>query len=273
MPARPLSRLGSVARPVIAAIASLLPRSETPNRPSGHVAVSERYVEALQRAGARVVLLPAVAGGPDVPAGELLAGADGLCLIGGGDLDPAVYGQVRHERSYGFSAERDRVELVLARHAIGAGLPLLAICRGCQVVNVAMGGTLHQDLADVPGIDPGLHGRPHDLVTSAHVVTAEPGSLLSHIAGATSIEGCTCAHHQAVDRVGSGLTVTGRAPDGCVEAVEGSGTPGLVLAVQWHPELTAADDPLQQALFDAFAAAATARREAQERGYAQASSR
>jgi putative glutamine amidotransferase len=254
-------RLQPVSRPVIAAVATLLPQSETPKRPAAHVAISERYVQALQRAGARVVLFPAVAGSPEVPPAELLATAHGLCLIGGGDLDPATYGQAPHDRSYGFNPDRDRVELTLARHAVAEGLPLLAICRGCQVVNVALGGTLHQHLADLPGIKGDDHGRPHDLRMSEHAVVAEPDSALAAATGARVLDRCTSAHHQAVHRLGEGLRVTGRAPDGCIEAIELVDGRAFALAVQWHPEITAADDPQQQALFDALVAAAAERRD------------
>jgi len=209
-----------------------------------------------------VILLPAIAGTPDCTASELLEPADGLCLIGGGDLDPATYGQVPHAMTYGFNAKRDEIELSLARYALDNGIPLLAICRGCQVVNVACGGTLHQHLGDLPGVDEDSHGRPHDLVVGMHPVIAEPGSRVAAAIGGLEALRCTSAHHQCVDRVGAGLQVTGRSPDGCIEALETAAGGSFALAVQWHPEITTAEDPQQQGLFDRFVTAARDRKEA-----------
>jgi putative glutamine amidotransferase len=256
-----------VTRPAIALVAYALPASETPRRPVGHVAVSDRYVDSLHRAGARVVMLPATASAPPCEPAELLGNLDGLLLIGGGDLDPALYGQVAHEKSYGFNLCRDEMELALASYALAEDLPMLAICRGCQVVNVACGGTLHQHLPDVPTYHVDAHGRPHDLVFAEHSVTVADGSRLEEaLGGQRHIARCTSAHHQAVDAVGSGLRVSGRSEDGCIEALEPVGPHLFALAVQWHPEMTAAVDPLQQALFDALVAAAGARRERAEHG-------
>lgn len=250
-----------MTRPAVALVAYALPASETPRRPVGHVAVSDRYVDSLHRAGARVVMLPATATAPPAEPVELLAHVDGLLLIGGGDLDPALYGQPVHERSYGFNPRRDEMELALARHALDEDLPMLAICRGCQVVNVACGGTLHQHLPDVPGFHVDAHGRPHDLVFAEHSVTVEAGSRLEEaLAGERYVPRCTSAHHQAVDAVGTGLRVSARSGDGCVEALEPIEPHRFALAVQWHPEMTAESDPQQQALFDALVAAASSDR-------------
>ncbi len=250
-------RSTTLSRPVIALVAYALPASETPRRPVGHVAVSDRYVDSLHRAGARVVMLPATATAPSVAPAEMLGDVDGLLLVGGGDLDPALYGQVAHEKSYGFNPARDDTELALARYAIDEDLPMLAICRGCQVINVACGGTLHQHVPDLPGFHVDAHGRPHDVVFAEHAVTAEAGSRLEEaLGGERRITRCTSAHHQAVDALGAGLRVSGRSDDGCVEALEPLGPHRFLLAVQWHPEMTAESDPQQQALFDALVAAA-----------------
>jgi len=246
---------------VIATVAYELPQSATPGRPAGHVALSERYVQSLHRAGARVLLLPAITGAPSCPPEELLAPADGLLLIGGGDLDPATYDQEPHARSYGFNAFRDEMELELARYALANDLPVLAICRGCQVVNVAAGGTLHQHLAETPGYDDGTHGRPHDMVLGVHSVDIEAGSVLAEAVGGLHAARCTSAHHQSVDALGRGLRVTARSADGCIEAIELVSPHRFALAVQWHPEMTAEHDPEQQALFDALVAAARGRRD------------
>ena len=121
-------------------------------------------------------MLPATATAPVVEPEELLANVDGLLLIGGGDLDPALYGQFAHEKSYGFNPPRDAMELGLAAYALAEDIPMLAICRGCQVVNVACGGTLHQHMPEVPGFHVDAHGRPHNVVFAEHSVTVEPGT-------------------------------------------------------------------------------------------------
>jgi len=259
-----------VSRVVIAAIAYELPQSATPDRPAGHVALSERYVQSLHRAGGRVILLPAITGAPVCPPEELLRPADGLLLVGGGDLDPARYGQEAHPTSYGFNAFRDEMELELARYALSHDIPVLAICRGCQVVNVALGGTLHQHVPDHPGYDDELHGRPHSLFLGEHAVEFEAGSRVAEAVGRLRADRCTSAHHQSVDRLGEGLRVTGRSADGCVEAIEPIAPHPFAVAVQWHPEVTAAHDREQQALFDALVEAARARREGGARSLVRA---
>jgi putative glutamine amidotransferase len=259
-----------VSRVVIASVAYELPQTATPDRPAGHVALSERYVQSLHRAGARVILLPAITGAPACPPEELLAPADGLLLIGGGDLDPSRYGQDAHPRSYGFNAFRDEMELELARYAVTQDIPVLAICRGCQVVNVALGGTLHQHVSDHPGYDDELHGRPHSLFLAEHSVEFEADSHLAEAIGRLRTERCISAHHQSVDRLGEGLRVTGRSPDGCVEAIEPIAPHPFAVAVQWHPEVTAEHDPDQQALFDALVGAARARRDGASLGLVRA---
>jgi putative glutamine amidotransferase len=139
----------------------------------------------------------------------------------------------------------DAFELAVARAAVAAGRPLLAICRGLQVLNVALGGTLHQHITDSETTVP--HRKHH------HEVSIDATSRLAEATGATTVVGHSY-HHQALDRVGEGLRVTARAADGIVEGAEL--TDGWVVGVQWHPEDTAEDDPRQQALFDAFVARA-----------------
>ncbi|MGH9181498.1 MAG: gamma-glutamyl-gamma-aminobutyrate hydrolase family protein, partial [Acidimicrobiales bacterium] len=204
---------------------------------------------ALLRAGTQPVLVPAT--GPMTPA-ELLAPFDALVLTGGGDIDPGRYGEVAHASVYGVDPERDRVELALATEALDGGLPTLAICRGFQVVNVARGGTLHQHLPELSGLD--RHGLPTRGASVAHDVKVAPGTRLAAVCGAEIVH-VVSHHHQGADRLGSGLVPVAWSGDGLVEAVEApAGT--WLLAVQWHPEMTAADDPTQQALFDALASVA-----------------
>jgi putative glutamine amidotransferase len=211
------------------------------------VAAPAPYVEALQRAGAREAILMPVAI-DDGDAAEVLERFDGLLLMGGGDLQPEEYGQERREQVYGVVPNRDRFELALARAAVDRGVPTLAICRGHQVLNVALGGALDQHITERAGVAHGKPGVPGG--SSVHDIDLEPGSRLAEAMGVTHAS-CSSHHHQAVEHTGAGLRVTARAPDGVVEGIELDGDSWIVGA-QWHPEDTAADDPAQQRLFDTF---------------------
>ncbi len=214
-----------------------------------NVGVPAPYVEALRRAGG----LEAIVVTEPLDADELedsLDRFDGMLLLGGGDLDPATYGAKRTtDAIYGVRESRDTSELALVRAAIERGMPVLGICRGHQVLNVALGGTLEQHIPDRLGT--GEHGTPGVAGGGyRHDVTVEPGTRLAAAMGAERAR-CSCHHHQAVDVPGRGLVVTARADDGIVEATElvGPDAPWVV-SVQWHPEDTAATDPAQQSLFD-----------------------
>jgi putative glutamine amidotransferase len=186
--------------------------------------------------------------------GGILERFDALVLTGGPDLDPALYGQPPRPETYGVDRAIDDFEFALVHEALDRGLPTLAVCRGFQVLNVALGGTLYQHIADDPGVEP--HGRPGQPGGGrAQEMTIEPGTLLAKVMGTTRAVG-TCHHHQAVDGVGDGLRVVARAGDGIVEALELDDPRGWLLAVQWHPEDTAATDPANQRLFDAVVAEA-----------------
>jgi putative glutamine amidotransferase len=203
------------------------------------------YQEAIARAGA----IPAVVDPSGDPTG-LLDRFDALVLTGGADLDPATYGQTPHERTYGVNREADDFEIALVRDAIERQIPTLAICRGLQVLNVALGGTLHQHIPEHPGVEPhGRPGEPHGGRTQE--VNIEPGTLLAKVMG-TNRPGATCHHHQSVSEVGSDLRVVARADDAIVEGLELVDAGGWLLAVQWHPEDTAGTDPANQNLFDAL---------------------
>ncbi|MCX4767776.1 gamma-glutamyl-gamma-aminobutyrate hydrolase family protein [Streptomyces sp. NBC_01275] len=199
-------------------------------------------IEAVWRAGGE----PA---GIHPASGEVtsrLARFDGVLLPGGGDLAPHRYGAHGvHASVYDVDDLQDAFDLEVAGRALDVGLPLLAICRGLQVVNVALGGALEQDM--------GGPEREHRHLV--HPVAIQRGTLLEQATGAQKTE-ASCYHHQRVDRLGAGLAVSARAADGTVEGLELPGAQGWFTAVQWHPEDTAHEDPAQQALFDALVRAA-----------------
>lgn len=233
--------------PLVAVAAYHLAAGRVVDWARGGYAVPEGYVTCLRRAGARPLLLPPA---PDVQAEDLLAPFSGLLLAGGGDVEPARYGATEvHHSVYGVDHVRDEAELALVRAALGMGLPLLAICRGMQVLNVSFGGTLHQHLPDLQGMD--LHGHPTRQSSVLHDVKVGPDTRVARACGREVLR-CTSHHHQGVDRLGKGLVPVAWSGDGLVEAVEVAGTSWAV-AVQWHPEMTAAEDSIQQALFDEFA--------------------
>jgi len=202
------------------------------------------YVDSVRRAGGLPVLIPP--GEKEIDG--LLASLDGILLAGGGDIAPEYYGGRHHETIYSLDPERDRTELEIAKRVIDSGMPTLAVCRGCQIVNIALGGTLHEHLPDVVG-EKVLHRLPPREPTP-HAVTVDAESELAGILGAVEISPASW-HHQAIRDVGRGLKVVAQAEDGIVEAMELPEHPWMI-CVQWHPELTAADDVTQQLLFDVF---------------------
>ena len=209
------------------------------------------YVDAVRRAGGIPVLLA-----PGEPHWERLLGKlDALILTGGGDIDPDRYSGLRHQTLYGVDQERDTLEWALARHVVTSGMPTLGICRGAQILNVAHGGTLIEHIPDESG-EVVLHRAP-PREPIPHSVTLKPGSRLAQLLGRDEIS-VTSWHHQAPRKVAAGFEVVASATDGIIEAIEMPTHPWLI-AVQWHPELSAASDPLQQRLFDAVVAAARAR--------------
>lgn len=206
-------------------------------------AVAAAVLRSVVRAGGEPLTLFAEGSSS---AEERLRGLDGLLIPGGYDLDPRRYGQEPLETTVTADvAAQDQFEADMLEAAERLGVPVLAICRGFQLLNVEHGGTLVQDLP---------HESPHR--NAVHPVELAAGSELAAVLGGTEIT-VSSYHHQAVDRVGEGLRVVGRAPDGVVEALESER--GELLAVQWHPEDTSADDAHQQALFDWLVGRARAR--------------
>jgi putative glutamine amidotransferase len=191
------------------------------------------YPQSLLDAGALPVLL-AHHGAED--AVHLLEGFDGLVLVGGDDMAPSCYGQEDRGLSKGVSASADVSDQAFARAALELGMPLFAICRGCQVLNVAMGGTLHQDVT-VPGTDhPPISSVPAEVMQLRHPITVDPDSRLAKAYGGETRRVVNSIHHQAIDRIAPGFRAVAWAPDGVVEAIEPEDRARPVLAVQWHPE-------------------------------------
>lgn len=215
---------------------------------SGGFGVPEDYVLALRRAGLSPVLIPGP--GPE-DAEAFLTPFAGLVLAGGGDVNPSRYGADPHPATYGLDGDRDDLELSLVPAALSLGLPTLAVCRGMHVVNVACGGTLYQHLPALEGR--AAHGDPTVGVSVLHDVNLAEGSRLGTVLGRSRLRNCASHHHQAVAEIGSGLVPTAWSDDGLVEALELPPGEAWLLAVQWHPEENAVEEPTQQRIFDAFA--------------------
>jgi putative glutamine amidotransferase len=243
------------ARPLIAVTTSELRRPEdVVARPQGEppkleVALATLYPEAIERAGGIPVIVPLLR--PEAIA-ALLDRVDGICLPGGPDLQPSAYGEEPHPQLGPTEPRVDAVELALVRAADRRDLPILAICRGMQLLNVARGGTLHQHLPDVVGGRLEHRQPEHGSVTTHRVETA-PHSRLRATLGGPSLE-VNSFHHQAVRTLGDDLSATAWAEDGTIEAIEEPGE-RLVLGVQWHAEGLRAHDPLFELLVAAAAGA------------------
>jgi len=209
----------------------------------GHEEKLGAYVERCRRAGAETEVLP-WDGDPEADATRF----DGLVLCGGDDVDPRRFGEEVHPTVELADPRRDDYEIRIVRRAAEAGVPLLGVCRGGQVMNVALGGTLVQHVPDLPGALRHRGGTRHE-------VEFVPGTALHALAGRDRAE-VNSYHHQAAGRVAPGLRVSARSSDGVVEALEGDPVAGFLVGVQWHPERDGNDEPLAQGLFDALVEAA-----------------
>ncbi|CAA9540917.1 MAG: Glutamine amidotransferase, class I [uncultured Thermomicrobiales bacterium] len=221
-------------------------------------AMAAAYVEAVLAAGGIPVILPP----QDGHSGPLLDAVQGLLLSGGGDVDPSRYGAAEvHPTTYGVSAERDRFEIELFEEAVARDLPVLGICRGLQVMNVALGGSLLQDIAATPNRPLPLPHRQQEVGLESdavgHPVSITAGSPVADLFRTGEV-GVNSFHHQAIADPAPGLEIAASAPDGFVEAVS---LPGrrFVVGVQWHPELMYVRHPAQLRLFAGLVGAATAR--------------
>lgn len=218
-----------------------------------HYALPKEYVDSVKRAGGVPLLIPA--NGDD---GETFWPImDGLIVTGGTDVSPVHYqGEVSNESVRAIDAERDATEIELIRRAIASkDIPLLCICRGMQVLNVALGGTLHAHIPDIRETD--IH-RDTDGGWILHQCIVQPESRLARIMDADLVSTYS-GHHQAVDRVAVDLEVAALAPDGIIEALIAPAHPWLI-GVQWHPEKSTENDPTQQRLFDELVVEAEMRR-------------
>ncbi len=222
-------------KPLIAVCARVLTFSDEGKRDA--YTSSQPYSLAVARAGGIPVLVP--------PIRELSANAvatlshfDGVLLPGGGDLDPRCYGEEPSSDSlYGIVAANDELDMAIAAAAIELDLPMLALCRGMQVLNVVLGGTLVQDIGN------------DDHWMREHSVSISQGSMLAAIVADTHLDHCHSVHHQGIGRLADGLVATGYSADGQLESVE-MPSKSWVLGVQWHPEDTATHSPQQQAIYN-----------------------
>jgi putative glutamine amidotransferase len=225
-----------VLAPVILIVGRVSPAAE--NVRGEAFALGQRYPRAVVRADGIPLMLPPIAELDDSRIDDLLGRVDGVLFHGGGDIDPSRYGQqVTAEQVHGIVREHDQVELAVMRAAVARDLPVLGVCRGFQLLNVACGGTLQQDLG-----------------TDEHwmryiPVELEPGCRLAKALGTESSQHCHHVHHQALDRLGAGLRIVGRTADGTAEGIELESARWIV-ATQWHPEDNAVADPQQQGIFN-----------------------
>ncbi|MDB4875031.1 MAG: glutamine amidotransferase class-I family protein [Gemmatimonadetes bacterium] len=220
--------------------------------------MSQRYVVTLTEAGAIPWLVPLI---DDETLRGIYDSLDGVFLPGGADIDPVSYGTAPHPLCDKTDRERDRVELALARWAMADGKPVLGVCRGMQLINLAAGGTLYQDIAEqLPGsikhdyFPYGGSNLRRDYL--AHDVDVAPDSRLAAVFGEGALQ-VNSMHHQGVRAVGGGLAVSAVAPDGLVEGLE-SANGAYVVGVQWHPEALTDSQEAARRLFEGFVAAAAA---------------
>jgi len=241
--------VSSARKPVsactVAVTASIRPEGDT-----RRVRLTAAYVTALERAGLIPLIVPPLSSAE--AASSVLDSVAGLVLTGGEDVDPARYGEKRHEKVVSVNAARDATEAALVEEARARGTPVLAICRGIQILNVALGGSLVQDIPTQceSTID---HDEEGARTSRSHEISIEPGSL---IAKAVGTEHCSVNsfHHQSVKRVADGMRVTARSPDGIIEGIESTDEDWWAMGVQWHPEeMTESAEPWDRGLFKAFA--------------------
>ena len=236
-----------MSRPPLIGVTTSITVGKQPER----AYVNSAYLAAIQTAGG--VPVPVT---PQLDARaqqELLARCEGFLLTGGGDLDPATFNEPPHPTLYEVTPARDRLEIALVHHAMESRKPLLAVCRGIQVLNVALGGSLFQDVASDPGSEIQHQQDKDDTPRNepTHPVKVVAGSRLAQVLGTTDLR-VNSMHHQAVKAVGRGLVPVAFAPDMVIEGVELEEPDRFVLGVQWHPEELTERDPSARRLFGAL---------------------
>ncbi len=244
-----------MAGPIIGITTSIAPEGASPER----AVLNGAYIKAIQCAGGVPLILPPQLQPEQLEA--LLDLIDGVVLSGGGDVAPALYTlEAPHSTVSGVSAERDATEAAVIRRVLADQKPLLALCRGMQVLNVVLGGTLYQDIATTTGDDIQHQQTKAGFGRSefTHTVEVRSGTLLANLVGAGRIA-VNSMHHQALRALGSHLVVSARAPDGVIEAVEAPALGRFVLGVQWHPEELAEFSDGARALFRGVVEASSAR--------------
>ena len=212
----------------------------------------KRYLNSILRAGGEpVVVAPQTFSATG--AQDLLSRFDALLLMGGPDVDPMMYGQTASSQVYVVSPQQDQFEVAMLQGALANQLPVLAVCRGMQLANVVLGGTLVQHLADLPNAATLVAHAPGEFPVGAefvvHDVELTAESWLASATQSRQVQGASF-HHQGIDRLAPGFQAVGFAPDGLLEAIEHE--EHRIVGVQWHPEDTSADDPAQQGIYDAF---------------------
>jgi len=252
MPTYPVEErsLVSSARKPVPACTVAVTASIRPDGDTSRVRLTAAYVTALERAGLVPLIVPPLSNAE--AAASVLDSVAGLVLTGGEDVDPARYGEKRHEKVRSVNPARDATEAALIEEARARGTPVLAICRGIQILNVALGGTLVQDISSQceTSIDHDDEGARN---SRTHEVEIEPDSLIARAVGAEHVT-VNSFHHQSVKRVADGMRVTARSPDGVIEGIESTDEDWWVMGVQWHPEeMTESAEPWDRGLFKAFA--------------------
>ncbi|MGI6091855.1 MAG: gamma-glutamyl-gamma-aminobutyrate hydrolase family protein [Veillonellaceae bacterium] len=232
-------------KPVIGISANIL----TLDNGAERAAVSTEYIKAVSQAGGVPVMLPVITDQESIQ--QQLKIIDGLILSGGYDVDPLLFGEQPAEKLGYVCPERDFHEIELVRAAALAQIPILGICRGIQLINIAFGGTIYQDLSDVPGVIKHMQNAKNNIPT--HTIEIAENSQLASILGPKAI--VNSFHHQAVKNVAPGFRVTAWTADGVIEAIENSESE-FFIGVQWHPEMMAATQPAMHNLLVSFIHAA-----------------
>lgn len=247
----------SVSRPIVG-----IPACRKFIEPHPYHVVGEKYITAVSVASECLpVVIPALGRGIDFDA--VLDAVDGLMLTGSpSNVEPEHYGGPRFADTL-HDPHRDATTLPLISRAVERGVPVLAVCRGCQEMNVAFGGSLHQKVHEVPGFDDHREDKSQPLelqYAPAHRVTLARGGVLEKLAGTNSVE-VNSVHGQGIDRLGNGLVIEATAKDGLVEAYRVDGADAFALAVQWHPEWRVMENDFSRALFAAFGDACREKRQ------------